>query len=150
MWRVEPKDVHSKQICLYPMNELFSGFSVGFCVNEEKVICSLALMTTRAFSRNIGKLFSKLKLVTDNLFREQLCLYPINEWKLQRWCLLVTKSWYILALEEAHIVEHCGGKPEQAANMHMNLHAEMMSWISSVYECRLCMALPEVISTCCV
>ena len=25
-------------------------------------------MTTGAFSRNVGKLFSKLKLVTDNLF----------------------------------------------------------------------------------
>ena len=34
-------------------------------------VCShfftFALMTTRAFSRNVGKLFSELKLVTDNL-----------------------------------------------------------------------------------
>ena len=28
-------------------------------------------MTTGAFSRNVGKLFSKLKLVTDNLFLQQ-------------------------------------------------------------------------------
>ena len=31
-------------------------------------------------------------------------------------------------------VEHCGGKPEQAANMHMNIHAEMISWIGSIYD----------------
>ena len=35
-------------------------------------------------------------------------------------------------------VEHCGGEPEQAADMHMNIHAEMNS---SVYECRLCTTL---------
>ena len=39
-------------------------------------------------------------------------------------------------------VEHCGGKPEQAATMvhaheQTKLNAEMMSWIASVYEYRL-------------
>ena len=36
-------------------------------------VCShfftFALMTTGAFSQNVGKLFSELKLVTDNLFK---------------------------------------------------------------------------------
>ena len=42
---------------------------------------TFALMRTGAFSKNIGKLFSELKLVTDNL----LCIYaegtekPLNE-----------------------------------------------------------------------
>ena len=58
----------------------FSGFSVGFCINEEKdyllptwarkITCwHLALMMTGpgAFSWNVVKLFSQLKLVTDNL-----------------------------------------------------------------------------------
>ena len=59
-------------------NVPFSGFSVGFCINEEKVICCQlelrkyfanirALMMTGALSRNVGKLFSELKLVTNNL-----------------------------------------------------------------------------------
>ena len=56
----------------------FSGFSVGFCINEEKVICyqlelgmfqlnaPFTLTTTGVFSGNVGKLFSELKLVTNN------------------------------------------------------------------------------------
>ena len=75
---------------------IFSCFSVGCWINREKVICyqlgfgkhnfvdistecscchhgkrGFTLMTTGAFSRNI-KLFSKLKLVTDNL---SICIY---------------------------------------------------------------------------
>ena len=55
---------------------IFSGFSVGSCINEEEgypfrlsalFAAPFAQMMTGAFSRNIGKLFSELKLVTDNL-----------------------------------------------------------------------------------
>jgi len=66
----------------------FSGFLVGCCINKGRLSYQLelanistecssrhqgespddALMTTGAFSRNIGKLFSELKLVTANLF----------------------------------------------------------------------------------
>ena len=57
----------------------FSGFSVGCCISREKVI---TLMTTGAFSRNVGKLFSKLKLVTDNL----LSIYPkYNRAMFRKW-----------------------------------------------------------------
>ena len=57
----------------------FSGFEVGFCINEEKVIsyqlelgmfqlnAPFTLTMTGVFGRNVGKLFSKLKLVTNNL-----------------------------------------------------------------------------------
>ena len=59
----------------------FSGFSVGFCINEEKgylltnfisennlptfqlnapVVITFALITTGGFSRNVGKFFSEL------------------------------------------------------------------------------------------
>ena len=38
-------------------------------------------------------------------------------------------------------LEHCGGEPEQAANMHMNRLSFTLKWISSVYECRLCTTL---------
>ena len=58
----------------------FSGFSVGCCINREKVI---ALMTTGAFSRNVGKLFSELKLVTDNL----LSIYPKYKQAMFQKCL---------------------------------------------------------------
>ena len=34
---------------------------------SEECFFTFAVMTTGAFSQNIGKLFSKLKLVTDNL-----------------------------------------------------------------------------------
>ena len=43
--------------------QTFSGLSVGFCINEEEgyllptVARTFALMTTGAFSRNVGKLF---------------------------------------------------------------------------------------------
>ena len=42
--------------------QTFSGFSVGFCINEEgymlpTIARTFALMTTGAFSRNVGKLF---------------------------------------------------------------------------------------------
>ena len=68
---------------------LFSDFSVGFCnllsvtnlslddnllmfqlnapvIIRASFIYAGSLMTTGTFSRNIGKLFSELKLVTDN------------------------------------------------------------------------------------
>ena len=59
----------------------FSGFSVDFCIDQEKVInlssennlptfrlnAPVILTTTGVFSQIIGKLFSELKLVTDNL-----------------------------------------------------------------------------------
>ena len=80
-----PLVTNSKQICLYPINELFSNFSVGFCINEDKTICWFVLIITGPSSRNFGKLFSNLKLVTDNLlFTKQRCSYPINEWKHQK------------------------------------------------------------------
>ena len=69
----------------YPL-KFFSGFSVGFCRNEEKVICCQLLPwwwleMTGAFSWNVGKLFSEQKLVTDNL----LFIYPLKyldtEWR---------------------------------------------------------------------
>ena len=68
----------------------FSGFSVGCCINEEMLsvtnlslennmpaiqlnapLVTFALMVTGVFSRNGSKLFSKLKLVTDNLPLQQ-------------------------------------------------------------------------------
>ena len=61
----------------------FTGFSVGFCINKRRLFVTnfssennlpmfrlnapFTLMTTGAFSRNVRKLFSKLKLVTNNL-----------------------------------------------------------------------------------
>ena len=45
-------------------NKQSSYLSRHNCVNGEK---SFTLMITGAFSRNVGKLFSKLKLITDNL-----------------------------------------------------------------------------------
>ena len=60
---------------------------LSWCINEEKVIwyqlelgnyladiSTFALMTTGAFSRNVGKIFSELKLVPDNLF----FIYSVN------------------------------------------------------------------------
>ena len=41
-------------------------------------------------------------------------------------------------------VEHCGGEPEQATNMHMSF-----SWIGSVYSVVYARPLPEAISTRC-
>ena len=38
---------------------------------------TFALMTTGAFSRNVGKLFSELKLVTDNLL--SICAIIVRE-----------------------------------------------------------------------
>ena len=38
---------------------------------------TFALMTTGAFSRNVGKLFSELKLVTDNLL--SICAIIVGE-----------------------------------------------------------------------
>ena len=38
----------------------FGGFSVGFCINGEVICCQLEL-------GDIAKLFSELKLITDNL-----------------------------------------------------------------------------------
>ena len=46
-----------------------------------------ALMTTGAFSRNIGKLFSELKLVTDNL------LFIYGDWRLHPHYSKHKKSW---------------------------------------------------------
>ena len=42
---------------------------LAFGINEEVICYQLTFvpMTTRAFSRNVGKLFSKLKVVPDNL-----------------------------------------------------------------------------------
>ena len=53
-------------------------------------------------------------------------------------CLLLLMNWWLL-----ENVEHCGGEPEQAvlwlhAHEQNKLHTEMISWITSVYECRLC------------
>ena len=63
---------------IFPSAKCFSGFSVGCRINEKKVICyqlelrkeladistecfnNFSLMTTAAFSRNVGKLFSQL------------------------------------------------------------------------------------------
>ena len=72
----------------------FIGFSVGCCINEEKIgyllptwarkrTCrhfnwmlqlSFTLMITGAFSQNVSKLFSELKLVTDNNLHCKLLL----------------------------------------------------------------------------
>ena len=44
------------------------------------VILTFALMTTEAFSRNVGKLFSELKLVPDNLlFIYTFIQYAVDE-----------------------------------------------------------------------
>ena len=52
----------------------FSGFSVGCCINREKGYLlptwarkKTCCVSTECFRRNIGKFFSELKLVTDNL-----------------------------------------------------------------------------------
>ena len=76
--RVSTESIANRQVISFPLLKgrlsfPFSGFSVGFCINEEKVIwyqlelTPFAPMTTGAFSRNVGKLFSELKLVPDNL-----------------------------------------------------------------------------------
>ena len=50
-----------------------------------------------------------------------------------------TVLWLFIVLEN---VEHCWGEPEQAAPCTwIDFNAEMMSWIASVYECRLCTIL---------
>ena len=43
---------------------MYSHALLYFCLH----LFTFALMVTGAFSRNVGKLFSELKLVTDNLF----------------------------------------------------------------------------------
>ena len=42
-----------------------------------------------------------------------------------------------IELQDLKFLENGGGEPKQAANMHIN-RLSMMSWIGSVYECRLC------------
>ena len=68
---------------LYILSRAFSGFSLYFCINEEKVIWfeTFALMTTGAFNRNVGKLFSEFSLVPDNLpFIKGLSDKPLIMW----------------------------------------------------------------------
>ena len=48
-------------------NNLMFRLNAPVVIRAKVVLFPLALMTTGAFSRNIGKLFSKLKLVPDNL-----------------------------------------------------------------------------------
>ena len=51
---------------LVVVREVFANISAySSCINEEKV--TFAPMITGAFSYIVGKLFSELKLVTDNL-----------------------------------------------------------------------------------
>ena len=69
----------------------FSSFSVGCCINRKIMLPTwvwkitwryfdwmlqlpFAQMMTGAFSRNINKLFSELKLVTDNLFMKYILI----------------------------------------------------------------------------
>ena len=87
------------------MTFIFSGFSVGSWINEEesyllptsawRMTCrhfdwmAFTLMTTGTFSRNGSKLFSKLKLVTDNLHLH-VCMpvlecYHLFDCLLQSW-----------------------------------------------------------------
>ena len=71
----------------------FSGFPVGCCINREKVICyqlEFRKITLPTFRLNApvetgemsAKLFSKLKLVTDNLYLYSIsicnCFTPSN------------------------------------------------------------------------
>ena len=56
---------HSLRISLVPRYLLKRLISTGN--DSYQNIATFALMTTGAFSRNVGKLFSELKLVTDNL-----------------------------------------------------------------------------------
>jgi len=82
----------------------FSGFSVGSCINEEKVIfyqlelgnnlptfrlnapvVTFALMATAAFS-HVAKLFSKLKLVPYSTYYPPVMHYPLAPFFSQRLC----------------------------------------------------------------
>ena len=72
-------NVRLKQICVLKavvssqkrQNEIISPGESAIIADHNGtfiiVSFTFALMTTGAFSRNIGKLFSELKLVTDNL-----------------------------------------------------------------------------------
>ena len=63
---------------------------------------SFALMTTGAFSQNIGKLFSELTLVTDNF------LSPKNIWlKLYMYALLHLIDHASSLLQEVELKEAC-------------------------------------------
>ena len=69
--------------------EILENILPMFWLNAPVVIRS-KVITTGAFSRNIGKLFSELKLATDN----PLFIYAEAKWEATESCLWTAESIY--------------------------------------------------------